>query len=84
MAGYEYWDSCGDGITEDKARAAYDDMLDEVHGEFMGIMASTILEECDPDAYRGGFLDFVDLMLADGEWFEQDPTADDDESEDDD
>lgn len=84
MAGYEYWDAYGDGVTEDKARAAYDDMLDHVHGDFMGITASTILAECDPIAYRVGFHDFVDMMLADGEWFEQNPTADDDESEDDD
>lgn len=84
MAGHEYWDAYGGGITEDDARAAYDDMLDEVHGDFMGIMASTILDECDPAAYRVGFSDFVDSMLSDGEWFEHDPTADDDESEDDD
>ena len=84
MAGYEYWDAHGDGITEGDAYALYDDMLDEVHGDFMGITASTILDECDPIAYRVGFSDFADSMLSDGEWFEQDPTADDDESEDDD
>ena len=81
MAGYEYWDEHGGGITEDDARAAYDDMLDEVHGEFMGIPASTILDECDPTAYRVGFHDFVDALLSDGEWFEQDPTADDDDDD---
>ena len=84
MAGYEYWDASGCGITEDDARAVYDDMLDEVHGEFMGIAASTILGECDPIAYRVGFHDFADSMLTNGEWFEQDPTADDDDSGDDD
>lgn len=36
----------------------YDDMLDEVHGEFMGYSASRILAEIDPIAYRCGFDDF--------------------------
>ena len=83
MAGYEYWDEYGGGITEGDARAVYDDMLDEVHGDFMGITASTILGECDPIAYRVGFSDFVDAMLSDGEWFEQDPTAGDEPEDDD-
>ena len=83
MVACEYWDEYGGGITEGDAYALYDDMLDDVHGDFMGITASTILSECDPIAYRVGFSDFVDSMLSDGEWFEQDPTADD-ESEDDD
>jgi len=36
----------------------YDDMLDEVHGEFMGYSASRILKEVDPIAYRCGFSDY--------------------------
>ena len=36
----------------------YDDMLDEVHGEFMGYSASWILKEVDPISYRCGFSDF--------------------------
>ena len=83
MAGYEYWDEYGGGITEDDARAVYDDMLDEVHGDFMGFSASTVLSECDPIAYREGFHDFADSMLSDGEWFEHDPTADDESGDDD-
>ena len=38
----------------------YDDMLDEIYGDFMGMNASRILEECDPIAYRCGFSDYVD------------------------
>lgn len=81
MAGYEYWDACGDGITGDDARAAYDDMLDDVHGDFMGIPASTVLAECDPIAYRVGFYDFADMMVTDGEWFEQCGDDGDDDTE---
>ena len=36
----------------------YDDMLDEVHGDFMGYSASQILKEVDPVAYDVGFSDF--------------------------
>ena len=36
----------------------YIEMLDEVHGDFMGYPASQILEEVDPTAYRVGFNDF--------------------------
>lgn len=36
----------------------YDDMLDEVHGEFMGYSASRILKEVNPIAYRCGFSDY--------------------------
>ena len=38
----------------------YDDMLDEVHGEFMGYNASYILKNVDPVAYRTGFNDYTD------------------------
>lgn len=38
----------------------YDEMLDNVYGEFMGFAASQILKEMDPTAYRCGLLDYVD------------------------
>jgi peptidoglycan hydrolase CwlO-like protein len=39
--------------------AMYDEMLDEVHGEFMGYPASKILEDVDPVAYRVGYSNYV-------------------------
>ena len=36
----------------------YDNMLDKVHGEFMGYSASQILKAVDPIAYRCGFSDY--------------------------
>jgi len=83
MAGYEYWDEYGNGITEGDAYAEYDDMLDDVHGDFMGAPASRVLSEWDPIAYDEGFNNFADFMLTDGRWFEQDPTLDDDSGDDD-
>ncbi len=47
-------------ITSVDFDAMYDEMLDEVHGEFMGYSASRILEEVDPTAYRTGFNDWLD------------------------
>lgn len=46
-------------ITSVDFEAMYDEMLDEVNGDFMGYSASRILEEVDPIAYRCGFSDFV-------------------------
>ena len=48
--------------TMSEAIEAYDDMLDEVHGEFMGMSAARILRECDPIAYRCGFHDCIDFF----------------------
>ena len=45
----------------------YDEMLDEVHGEFMGMDASYILKETDPTAYRCGLLDYLDGLDQDEE-----------------
>lgn len=46
--------------TLSEALSEYDDMLDDVHGEFMGYLASHILREADPIAYRVGFHDWID------------------------
>lgn len=40
----------------------FDEMLEEVHGEFMGYSASYILKQIDPIAYRCGLLDYVDSL----------------------
>lgn len=45
----------------------YDEMLDEVNGEFMGVQASRILKEMDPTAYRCGLNDYVDSLDLDEE-----------------
>ena len=45
----------------------YDEMLDDVYGEFMGFDASQILNEMDPTAYRCGLLDYVDSLDQDEE-----------------
>lgn len=61
--------------TISKALEAYDDMLDEIHGEPMGYPASRILREVDPIAYRVGFHDWLDSEGIDsdtlaGDWGE--------------
>lgn len=38
---------------------SYNEMLDEIEGEFMGFYASRILEELDPIAYTCGLHDYV-------------------------
>lgn len=41
----------------------YDEMLDEIHGKFMGSYpASYVLKEVDHIAYRCGFADFLDMI----------------------
>ncbi len=53
-------------ISEEDAYEQYDDMLDECYPEGpMNISASRILKECDPIAYRCGFLDWLDSMELD-------------------
>ena len=60
--------------TMSEAIEAYDEMLDETHGDFMGMSASRILRECDPIAYRVGLLDW-----ADAEGFDPDELEDDED-----
>ena len=50
----------------------YDDMLDDVHGEFLGMNASYILKEMDPVAYRCGLLDYLDSLDQDEEKMDND------------
>ena len=40
-----------DLFDDDEIEQKFKEMLDETHGEFMGIPASRILEECDPTQY---------------------------------
>ena len=47
-------------VNPDDYENEFDDMLDEVRGEFMGYNASYILKQVDPTAYRCDLLDYVD------------------------
>jgi hypothetical protein len=61
-------------ISEYEAFQLYDQMLDEVYPElFIGhssFLASTVLKELDPIAYRVGFGEYVDSLAEDGEFVE--------------
>ena len=50
----------------------YEEMLDEVHGDFLGMNASYILKEMDPVAYRCGLLDYLDSLDQDEEKMDND------------
>ena len=45
----------------------YEEMLDEAHGDFLGMNASYILKEMDQTAYRCGLLDYLDSLDQDEE-----------------
>ena len=51
-------------VNPDDYENEFDDMLDEVHGEFMGYTASYILKQVDPTAYRCDLLDYVDSQCS--------------------
>lgn len=54
-------------ITENEALEMYDEMLDEIHGDFMDTYpASRVFAEVDPIAYRVGFSDYQDSLEQDG------------------
>ena len=54
-------------LDPDDYTEQYDDMLDECHGDFMGMNASYILKGMDPVAYRCGLLDYLDSLDQDEE-----------------
>ena len=54
-------------ITESEALRMYDEMLDEVYGDFMYVYsASRAFKAVDPIAYRVGFGDYLDTHEDDG------------------
>lgn len=57
-------------LTEEEAYILYDEALN-VQGKVrignLSFLPSDILSELDPIAYRIGFLEFVDIMLEDGQ-----------------
>ena len=54
-------------MPEYEAKANYDAMLDECYPVvtlgYSQFYASDILKNCDPIAYRIGFIDYVDMMM---------------------
>ena len=54
-------------LDPDDYAEQYEEMLDECHGDFMGMNASYILKEMDPVAYRCGLLDYLDNLDQDEE-----------------
>lgn len=75
----EYYNDFGDEISESEAYESYDEMIDDVYGEHMGLLSSEIIKSTDPIAYRVGFHDYVDSQITDGVWHETDPTAEEDD-----
>ena len=53
----------------------YEEMLDEVNGDFLGMDASYILKGMDPVAYRCGLLDYLDGLDQDEEKMDNDDYA---------
>ena len=43
----------------------YDDMLDDIYGNFLCFPASQILKEIDPTQYYCGFNDYIDTLYQD-------------------
>jgi hypothetical protein len=82
MSNFDYWDiQTGEPLTDSELHERYDDMLDEVYGEFMNLLASRILKETDPIAYRVGFSDWLDAET--GETItDEEPTDDEEDGED--
>ena len=59
-------------LDPDDYAERYDEMLDECHGDFLGMNASYILKEMDPVAYRCGLLDYLDGLDQDEEKMDND------------
>ena len=59
-------------LDPDDYAERYEEMLDDCHGDFLGMNASYILKEMDPVAYRCGLLDYLDGLDQDDEKMEND------------
>lgn len=71
-------------LSDDELDSRYREYLDEIYPDVeiagVGFTASRILSECDPIAYRGGFVDWLDSELIDGRIVSE---LDDDDDDDD-
>lgn len=58
-------------MTEQELRNSFNKMLDEVYGDFFvageRILASTILESCEPTLYKEGLRDYSTSIKETGE-----------------
>lgn len=81
----DYYDEDGSIITEGMQADMFDQYLDEMHDEVtigdITFSPSKILAECDPIAYRCYFNDYESNQIENEEWFEDDPTEDEDEDD---
>ena len=59
-------------LDPDDYAERYEEMLDDCHGDFLGMNASYILKEMDPVAYRCGLLDYLDSLDQDEEKMDND------------
>ena len=59
-------------LNPDDYAEQYEEMLDEVHGDFLGMNASYILKNMDPVAYRCALLDYLDSLDQDEEKMDND------------
>ena len=79
----DYYDEDGSIITEGMQADMFDQYLDEMHDEVtigdITFSPSKILAECDPIAYRCYFNDYESNQIENEEWFEDDPTEDEDD-----
>lgn len=70
----DYWKPDGTPIEDGELYEWYDEMLDQVYGDFMGsYSASRVLKEVDPIAYRVGFHDWTDSQVQDGDLLDEEP-----------
>ena len=59
-------------LEPDDYAERYEEMLDDCHGDFLGMNASYILKEMDPVANRCGLLDYLDGLDQDEEKMDND------------
>jgi hypothetical protein len=79
-----YYNAIGTEFTEYDIEIMFDDMLDDIYGpvkifERYEYSYARAVRELDPTLYRCALLEFIDVMVTDGELFESDPTLDTDD-----
>jgi len=78
------YDELDDDALDERYREYLDEIYPDVEVAGVGFTASRILSECDPVAYRGGFVDWLDSETTDGRILTELPDDDDDDDDDDD
>lgn len=77
------WDEFGNEIDVEEA---YREALTAAYGETVSIAGiefdvARALEELDPIGFRCGVADYESAMIENNEWFEEDPTIDDEDED---